>query len=266
MPSPFPGMDPWLENPVRWPGVHHHLISAIQDQLGGQLRPRYVALVEERVYISDDRDPGRRYINPDLHLAETEYGPSERIDITDESGGIAVAEPVVRVTLLDKEIHEPYLTLVDVNNREIVTVIEVLSPTNKCRGSEGQKNYLRKRHDIMESSANLVEIDLLREGDPILVEPGLPECQYTAHVSQPRHRPKGLVWPIRLDQRLPTLPIPLRPDEQPARLDLQAGLASFYDRAGYDLILDYTREPVPPLPRDWDEWAERVLRNHRLRA
>ncbi len=265
MPSPFPGMDPWLEHPSRWPDVHHHLISAIQASLADQLRPRYVARVEERVYISDERDPGRRCIIPDVHVAEGGAGEPDAPFSIAPAAGVAVAEPLVRVTLLDKEVHEAYLTLVDVDDREIVTVIEVLSPTNKCPGAEGQKSYLRKRHEVMGSNANFVEIDLLRDGEQILVEPGLPECEYIAHISRPGHRPEGLIWPIRLNQRLPVLPVPLRAGEGDVQLDLQSALASFYDRAGYDLILDYAADPVPSLTGAWIAWADELLRAHGLR-
>lgn len=264
MPSPFPGMDPWLEHPAYWPDVHHHLISAIQASLSEQVRPRYVARVEERVYISDDRDPGRRCIIPDVHVAESRAG-GEYAPGSISEGGVAVAEPLVRVTLLDKEIHEAYVTLVDVDKREVVTVIEVLSPTNKCPNAEGQKSYLRKRHEVMGSRANFVEIDLLRDGERILAEPGLPDCEYIAHISRPGHRPEGLIWPIRLNQRLPVLPVPLRPEEEDVPLDLQSALASFYDRAGYDLILDSGADPIPPLTGEWSAWAQDLLRTRGIR-
>jgi hypothetical protein len=259
-------MDPWLEHPAHWPDVHHHLISAIQASLSDQVRPRYVARVEERVYISDERDPGRRCIIPDVHISDSRAGAASPPIFVSDEGGVAVAEPLVRVTLLDREVHEAYLTLVDVDKREVVTVLEVLSPTNKYPHAEGQKSYLRKRHEVLQSATNLVEIDLLRGGERILVEPGLPECEYVAHVSRPGHRPEGLIWPIRLNQRLPILPVPLRPDDDDVRLDLQSALASFYDRAGYDLILDYAAEPVPTLEATWSRWADELLHARGVRG
>jgi hypothetical protein len=78
-------------------------------------------------------------------------------------------------------------------------------------------------------------------------------------------RPKSLVWPIRLSQRLPVIPIPLQPGDDDSPLDLQALLEVAYRRARYDRVIDYTQEPVPPLTREWKEWADRLLREKGLR-
>src|SRR3954451_23477613 len=110
MPSPFPGMDPYLEAPWLWPDVHHGLISETRATLNPNLRPRYVARVELRVYISDDDDPGRQAIVPDT-------------------------EPSIVTTLMDEEIEEAFLKIIHVESEALVTRIEVLSPTNKIRGS-----------------------------------------------------------------------------------------------------------------------------------
>jgi len=260
-------MDPFLEDPRHWPHIHHSLISEIQATLTSQLRPKYVAQIEERVYISDDRDPGRKVIVPDVYVAQ--HSERRSIDPTVgnlEDSSIAVVEPIVRTTLIDDEIHEAYVSLFDVEQREVVAVIEVLSPTNKFPGSEGRKSYLQKRHDVMRSTTHLVEVDLLRAGDRIPVEPGLPDCEYLMHVSRNGDRPQAKLWAVRLDQRLPELRIPLRPEDDDARLDLQAVLNSVYDRAGYDLIADYSREPVPPLSAEWNEWAQNRLAEKGLRS
>lgn len=266
MPSPFPGMDPYLEDPRTWPDLHHELISEIRAQLTGQLRPKYVARIEERVYISDDRDPGRKVIVPDIHVAPRNESQSIEPAVgAPEDSSVAVVEPIVRTTLIDDEIHEAYVTLFDVAQREIVAVIEVLSPTNKFPNSEGRKSYLQKRYEVMRSTTHFVEIDLLREGDRIPVEPGLPDCEYLMHVSRNGDRPQAKLWAVRLNQRLPELRIPLRPEDDDARLDLQAILNSVYDRAGYDLIAGYSRDPVPPLPPEWSEWARKLLTEKGLR-
>lgn len=266
MPSPFPGMDPYLEDPRTWPDLRHELISEIRAQLTAQLRPKYVARIEERVYISDDRDPGRKVIVPDVHVAPRSESPIASAASAAESSTVAVVEPIVRTTLIDDEIHEAYVTLFDAAAREVIAVIEVLSPTNKFPGSEGRKSYLQKRHDVMRSTTHLVEIDLLRAGDRIPVEPGLPDCEYLLHVSRNGERPQAKLWAVRLDQRLPELRIPLRTDDEDARLDLQAVLNSVYDRAAYDLIADYSREAVPPLSAEWSEWAQNRLAEKGLRS
>ncbi len=168
MPSPFPGMDPYLEDPGLWPDVHHGLISEIQAVLNAQLRPKYHVRVEERVYISDENDPGRAVIIPDLRIADR---PGTEATSFQPSGvaTLEVAEPVEVTTLIDDEIHEARLEVVDRGLRQVVTVIEVVSPTNKIHGSRGRDSYLKKRQEVMRSPSHWAEIDLLRAGVPLRV-------------------------------------------------------------------------------------------------
>ncbi len=266
MPSPFPGMDPYLEDPGLWPDVHHEIISVARELLSGQLRPKYYVRVEERVYVSDEDDPGRRVIAPDLRVVERPGwggGPFE-------PGGTAtleVAEPVEVTSLFEEEIHEARLEIIDREQRQVVTVIEVVSPTNKHPGARGQDSYRQKRQEVLSSPSHWVEIDLLRAGTPLVLREMLPPCEYTVHVSRVERRPKGKaqVWPIRLTQRLPVIPIPLRPGDEDGKLDLQQVLATAYDRAGYDLEIDYRAEPVPPLAGELAAWADGLLRGKGLR-
>src|SRR5438552_1030856 len=144
MPSPFPGMDPYLEAPRLWPDVHHSLISGIRQQLNPQLRPKYVARIEERVYISDETDPGRKAIIPDLHVMAVDGSRAAETSSHRSSQG-ETAQAVEVVELIEQEIHEPRIEILDAESRNVVTVIEVLSPTNKIRGSEGRREYMKKR-------------------------------------------------------------------------------------------------------------------------
>ncbi len=266
MPSPFPGMDPYLEEPGLWPDVHHALISQIQAELNQRLRPKYHVRVEERVYISDENDPGREVIIPDLRVADA--GQDEPRDWAEETaaGYVAVAEPVVLTTLIDDEIHEAFLEVIDRQERMVVTVIEILSPTNKVSGSRGRASYLEKRQEVMTSPSHLVEIDLLRAGVAIHTRELLPPADYYVHVSRKAKRPKGVVWPILLTQRLPVISIPLRPEDEDVPLDLQEVLNTAYDRAAYDLAINYRREPVPPLNEAQQRWAHALLQSHGLRG
>ena len=261
MPSPFPGMDPFLENPHVWPSVHATLIAEIQAALNGQLRPKYVARTELRIYVSDQDDLGRRVMIPDVRVVETpdswRFGSEQQ---PNEFAGIAIAEPVLATTLLDDEIEEAFLEIRDVATREVVTVIEVISPTNKVANSHGRDSYRRKRNEVMQSATHYVEIDLLRGGDSVITGDFVPKGDYLVHVSRVEQRPKGFVWPIQLPQRLPVIPIPLRSPDQDAKLDLQALLTTVYDRSGYDLDTDYTKEPNPPFPPKYREWADGLLR------
>lgn len=260
MPSPFPGMDPYLENPTVWPDVHHELISEMRAALSPQLRPRYFVRVENRVYISDEQDPGRWAIVPDLHLVKY-TGPKPERSVLPTGVESVASEPVITVTMGQDEVREARLEIIDTEDRAVVTVIEVVSPSNKIDGSRGRDSYREKRIDVMNTPSHLVEIDLLRGGRSFLPRDICSEGDYFAHVSRAEMRPKGTVWPIRLNQRLPEIQIPLKPGDADAHLDLQQVLNAAYERAAYDLAIDYRREPDPPLPPDYAAWADNVLRN-----
>jgi hypothetical protein len=265
MPSPFPGMDPYLEKPSSWSNVHHELISGIRAALTQQLRPHYSVHVEERIYLSRPNAPDRRVWVPDLHLTrESKRRPG--VSESRRSTLLEVAEPIVAITLLDEEIHENYLQVIDVSDRSIVCVIEVLSPGNKMAGADGLESFQAKRNQVMRSPAHWVEIDLLRAGISLALEEKIPDHEYLIHVSPVERRRKGLLWPIRLFQRLPEIRIPLRPKDGDTPLDLQAVLDTAYDRAGFDLDIDYRKQPVPPLNKEWKEWADRLLREKGLRG
>lgn len=264
MPSPFPGMDPYLEDPARWPNVHHGLISEIQALLTSQLRPKYYVRVEERVYVSDEDDPGREVLIPDVRIARGARHKA-RGSGRKKSPALQVAEPIVRTTLLDDEIHEAGLRVVDGAGKKVVTFIEVLSPTNKIASSRGRASYEEKRREVMSSPSHFVEIDLLRAGVPIPTKEERPAGDYFVHVSRAAQRPDGEIWPISIRQKLPVIPIPLNAEDPDALLDLQAVLDNAYDRGGYDLDTDFRKSPVPPLRDEDAEWGRKVLKKKGLR-
>ncbi|MFI5455071.1 MAG: DUF4058 family protein [Isosphaerales bacterium] len=267
MPSPFPGMDPYLENPRLWPDVHHNLISGCQEILGAQLRPKYVVRIEERVYIGDESDdtfePQLRI--PDVEIASRPGWEETSIALSGEASQFEVAEPVVATTWFEEEIHEAFLKITDLESSGVVTVIEILSPTNKVSGSPGRKSFEQKRREVMYSPSHWVEIDLLRGKRMVRDPKKIGPHSYLVHVSKRGLRPRGLLYPIRLPRRLPVIPIPLKPQDPDARLDLQAVLDRAYDRAGYDLRIDYRAEPRPPLDGELATWADQLLRSKGLR-
>lgn len=236
MASPFPGMDPYLESPVIWPDVRHQFISGIQTALNAQLRPHYMARVDLRIYTSDDDDPGREALAPGV--------------------------PLKRIRLLDEEIKEAFLKIVHVETKELVTLIDVLSPTTKIPDSRGRASFMAKRQEIMNSDVNWVEIDLLRAGVPSLPDPPLCSSDYTVLVSRVDQRPDMRLWSISVRYPLPVIPIPLRGKDPEAALDLGAVFRSGYDRAGYDLSVDYRNPPQPPLEGADAKWARELLRGH----
>ena len=262
MPSPFPGMDPYLESPDICGDVHHELISEIRSSLNPLVRPTYVVRVELRVYVSGEDDPGRKVIVPDARIEKTS-GVSSTTTYGDDASNLVIAEPRVQPILIDEEIEEARLEISHVKSKELVTVIEILSPTNKTRGSEGRKSFMKKRRDILASYVNWVEIDLLRSGQPS--QPMRFESDYRVFVCKGADLVDGKIWPIGVRQSLPIVSIPLRKPDKDVPLDLGAVLRTAYDRAGYDLTLDYSNPPDPPLEKSDAKWAEKLLRSQGLR-
>jgi len=254
-------MDPYLEEPGLWPDVHHELISEIRAELSRLLRPKYFVRVEERVYVTDENDPGLAVLIPDVRVAlSPRY--EQRFFSPSSEGGVATEVEVEPIEVLDMsfpEIHEARLEVLDRADRQVVTVIEILSPSNKVLNSRGRAQYLRKREEILASPSHLVEIDLLRAGTPMRLDRQLAPHQYSVMVSRSDRRRKWKIWPIRLSNRLPTITIPLKGDDPDAPLNLQQVLNTSYERAAYDADLDYTKAPNPPLPDEYVRWAEKLV-------
>lgn len=256
MPSPFPGMNPYLEDPAIWSGVHAAMLGAIFERLGPAVRPKYAVRYEERVYVTSEDDPGYRVIIPDLRVVERE--PSAPAHQRVAGGAVAITEPIP-VRLLDDQIHERSLKVIDVQDRTVVTVIEVLRPTNKTPNSVGRVSYLKKRREIFGGDANWIEIDLLRDGERVSHLPEISETEYLVYLSRAGRPRQGFAWPISIRDRLPVIAVPLRGNDPDVPLDLQAVLELVIDRGSYDLDVDYTREPVPALPRATAEWVRRIV-------
>lgn len=263
MPSPFPGMDPYLERPSLWPDVHHGLISQIQALLNPLLRPKYVAGVELRVYISDDDDPGRKVMIPDVRVDESGRPKIDRHRNGSRSSAI-ISEPTF-ITLLNEDIEEAYLAIREVKSETLVAVIEVLSPTNKIAGSEGRKSFMRKRREVITTQAHWIEVDLLRAGRATTVNIDPAKCDYRIVVCKAGNYFNARFWPVKIRQQLPVISIPLRGKDPDVPLDLETVLQSAYDRAGWDLKIDYTKPPDPPLKTDDARWVAKLLRSKGLR-
>lgn len=253
MRSPFPGMDPYLEHPSLWPDVHNSLITTIRDSLVPQVAPRYYVALERRAYLLSPDDVvfvGR----PDVALVPTDPLAAPATPATAVAGG-AVYE--VDVPMAD-EVEENYLEIHEVKTGTLVTVLELLSPTNKLH-EEGRRQYSEKRATILRSRTSLVEIDLLRAGVPMAVVGPEVHSHYRILISPGWRRPHAQLYALNLRQPLPPIPIPLLPAEEPATLPLNDVLHDLYTRARFDLRLDYTQPPVPPLPPDDDQWAKTLL-------
>ncbi len=141
---------------------------------------------------------------------------------------------------------------------KLVTVIELLSPVNKRQGN-GRKEYLEKRQGYLSSPVHFVEIDLLRMSPRMPFQDPLPPADYLIMISPWGERPDADVWPVHIRQRLPTLPIPLLAPDPPAQLDVEEALRIAYQRARYDLRIDYRQPPEPPLAEAEAEWAKTCI-------
>jgi len=157
----FPGMDPYLENSDIWQGVHNSLVVYIRDRLQPQLQPRYLAAIEGRVYVEKTKS---RHLIPDIHLQRRRSRGSAATAVLE-------ADAPITIRAAASEINESYIRILDLaSGNEVVTVIEVLSPSNKYAGI-GCSLYRQKQQEVLESRAHLVEIDLLRGGPYALAAP-----------------------------------------------------------------------------------------------
>jgi hypothetical protein len=260
MPSPFPGMDPFLESPHIWPDVHHELISQIRGELNPALGPKYVARVELRVYNAGDDESAIELMIPDVRVEEAHKNGPRKAKPSNGSR-VALAEPEISPHLLD-EIKEAYLEIRHRESGALVTIIEVLSPSNKVRGSRGRESLMEKRRATIASAVHWVEIDLLRAGSPTvgLVQPS----DYRIIMYRAKVR-SGRYWRFNLRDTMPAFGIPLRGNDPDVALDLGAAFKSAYDHAAYERSIDYRREPAPPLSAADRKWADRLLRGHGLR-
>jgi PIN domain nuclease of toxin-antitoxin system len=244
MPSPFPGMNPYLEQNYLWQDFHQSFIPLIREILSGQVRPGYIVRVEEYLFIHE--------------LADDDVSVSRNPDSSREAAASTVPAAPARsrwTPAVDLERHS-FVEVRNRHDRELVTVIELLSPSNKRPGAD-RAQYLSKRRQLWHSAVHLVEIDLLR-GYPRLPLDDPPECDYYAMVSRAEQRPEVEMWSLRLRDHLPMIPVPLRPKDPDARLDLQAILHRVYDAAGYEDYI-YETEPQPPLAADDAAWARQFL-------
>ena len=250
MPSPFPGMNPYLERDVVWHDFHERFLILGAGVIGAQARPNFLVRVDDHIYVRELPDGPRSSVGrADLGIA-----PSEQT--SRPSGAAAVLEPPTRLRVPPVEVmRESYLEIIDRRSREVVTVVELLSPANKRRNSVDRAQYLAKRATLMSSRTNLVEIDLLRGGEPPPVE-DRPDCRYSVLVSRADERPEAGFWPLALADRLPVIPIPLSPPHPDARLDLQELLHRVYDEAAYEFDV-YDGPPQPSLTAEESAWAAR---------
>ena len=272
MPSPFPGMDPYIEDKRWWKVFHTAFIVGLMERLNRSLPDQYVASSKQRLYIEQHR----RAIRPDVSVIAL-----PRSDV--RGTGLAVAEAVDAETDTDEVWEVEYLLpnvierfveiLVAGDESRVIAVIELLSPANKSAISSGREAYLAKQDEVLSSDTHLAEIDLLREGLPTVA--ALPDkllhhgrCDHLVCLTPGRSSDRRIqtVWPIQLRKKLPRVRIPLGPGEPHVPLDLQAVFDEVYEKAAFAKRIDYQVPPAVPSTRADADWIEEVLLAKGLRT
>ena len=259
----FPGMDPYVEDAQLWPGFHHALIVYIRDHLRRLVAPRYVAAIEERVYLEG---PEREVI-PDAWVRRSIAESRTALGgATHTATALLDEDAPLRFKIRGLEIHEPYVTIIDPHSGQtVVTVIEVVSPANKNAGP-GCRSYETKQQELLASDSDLVEIDLLRFGPHVVAVPeygarGMAGVyDYLICLSRAQNpRDEFEFYPCRVRNKLPCILIPLADDDPDVQLDLQAVLAQTYDAGSFRHRIDYRKPCKPPLPPEDQDWAGKLI-------
>lgn len=260
MPSPFPGMDPYLEDPEIFPDLHDRLIYLVSEFLQPSLPAPYFAVIGRRAWV----EISERFIGPDVHVLR----PRRRARALKTATGVAQvarprAQPVI-VKVPHDERREPFVEIYTRagGQKRLVTCIEVLGLANKTPGEQGRALYQRKQREILESKVHLVEIDLLRGGEHSTAVPqqrmlaAAGTLDYHVCIHRYDNLEDYIVYPILLEDRLPEIAIPLLAAAGDVLLDLQAVFDRCYDAGPYRREVDYRRdEPVPSLTTKQRAWA-----------
>ena len=228
MPSPLPGMDPYLEDDGLWPAFHHQLIMCLYQILLPGLVDRYRARVAQRRYLTEQ----------------------------------ALFTSVVR-----EEHQEDLVEIRQRSDGRLVTLLEVVSPANKSTTS-GREAYLEKRQEGHNAKANLVEIDLVLQGSPTLEysRDGLPDWDYAVTVTRSTQPERFEIYTATLQKRLPRFRLPLAADDRDTVLDLHTAFTRCYDQGGFAAKIDYKHDPAAPLADEDRRWLDSVLKQQKLRS
>ncbi len=251
MANPFPGMDPYLEGPF-WTVVHVNLADEIARQLVPQVGDKYLVHNQEQVVLAPAASGGaakRRF--PDVGVFEDDPSGST-------PSGHVVAAPLILRAAVAVPTPRRTVEIRSVDDQRLVTAIEVMSPSNK-RGP-GQREYAKKRQQLLRQRVHLLEIDLLRGGKRYPLMDPLPRAEYYVFLSRAGRRSRVEVWPIPMASPLPKVPVPLLRGDPDVAIDLQAILTAVHGFFRYDRTMKYQMPPAVPFTRKQAKWADRVLR------
>ena len=286
--NPFPGMNPYVEGFGLWPSFHSRMITYLSDALGIRLRPEYRVNLEERVYVLMDPDGngngsgGARIGNglrvPDVAVLTAvgvgvgaSTGADTDIAVSAGGGDLRFPAPARSKDAIDVQLpftdlfKERYIEVRRVSNRELIAVVELLSPTNKT--SKGWEEYLAKRAAVLSSPTHLVEIDLLRAGRRMPIIGDVPDTHYRILVANAhRTEPIATLYAFGIRDAIPDFVMPLAQADEGIAINLNPIVNMVYANGGYDLDLDYGQDPEPPLSDDDRAWIDQLLREQGLRG
>ena len=227
MASPFPGMDPFLEDEKLWPEFHHQFVTCLYQILLPGLVDRYRARVGQRHYVT---------------------------------------EQVLFTSILREEHHEEYIEIRQRTDHRLVTLVEGVCPTNKTT-PVGRQAYLDKRREAKNAGASLVEIDLVLDGQPTLEysRDGLPDWDYAVTVTRSTQPERYEIYTATLQKRLPRFRLPLAADDRDTVLDLQSAFTRCFEQGGFAAKIDYQRDPAMSLEDEDRQWLHDLLKQHKLR-
>lgn len=247
MPSPFPGMDPYLEDAEIWSGFHHSIAEEIKRRLNRQLGPKYYAEVEVLVVAEHVEVGISGPIIPDAAVLEAAMPAAKASSGASSATAAIPAAPIRRPVPVPDEVKLRSVRIYRTPTNRLVTSIEILSPFNKR--SEGLEKYRQKRARLLQSPVHLVEIDFLRGGERPGREVAKPPLatDYVVLVNRGNGWDvrESEIWPVSLSEQLPTLPIPLLVPDPDQPLHLEECFRAVYDDSRYAPRLDY-RRPIPP--------------------
>lgn len=255
MRSPFPGMDPYLENPAFWSDFHATFINYWREAVADRIPDHYEARIDERVNLVEVQPEKIRRFKPDVAVTRGPHSPAPG----PAASGVATLEPVVVPLLIEEEARETYIQILHRPDRTLVAILELLSPSNK--EEPDRSTYLARRNTLLHRDVHLVELDLLLKGQRIPLADAYPAGNYFALVADAMRRPNCDVYGWTMRQPLPPIPIPLRPPDPAVWIDLAAVFAIAYDRGRYARSIDYTQLPPISLPGDELTWAQECARS-----
>jgi hypothetical protein len=251
-------MDPYLEAPHLWSDFHTTFLVALRKEIAERLPDRYTAHVERHVWIHEpDAAERSRRVRPDVIVSERKESSVTTTTVS------TIAAPLTVLLPASRHEGQVFLTIVDVHDNKVVTVVELLSLSNKQPGPE-RETYLTKRLDYLASGTNLVEIDLLRSGLPMPVEAGSENnADYSVLVCRATDLPQAGKWEFSVRDPLPRIPIPLLAADGDIAVELRKCLERTYDEAQYHREIDYTQPPPTPLRESVVAWARELLSANR---